>query len=83
MEKITEVDQVLTGRNPQNIHALGKDFDELYLNKIYELSLSPESVKRFHDMKIVYSPMHGAGVWFPSRSSVSASPTCSWFPSRR
>ena len=62
VEKITEVDQVLTGRNPQNIHALGKDFDELYLNKIYELSLSPESVKRFHDMKIVYSPMHGAGV---------------------
>ena len=62
VEKITEVDQVLTGRNPQNIRALGKDFDELYLNKIYELSLSPESVKRFHDMKIVYSPMHGAGV---------------------
>lgn len=62
VEKITEVDQVLTGRNPQNIHALGTDFDELYLNKIYELSLSPESVKRFHDMKIVYSPMHGAGV---------------------
>lgn len=62
VEKITEVDQVLTGRNPQNIHALGKDFDELYLNKIHELSLSPESVKRFHDMKIVYSPMHGAGV---------------------
>ena len=29
VEKITEVDQVLTGRNPQNIHALGKDFDEL------------------------------------------------------
>lgn len=62
VEKITDVDQVLTGRNPQNIRALGKDFDELYLNKIYELSLSPESVKRFHDMKIVYSPMHGAGV---------------------
>lgn len=62
VEKITEVDQVLTGRNPQNIHALGTDFDELYLNKIHELSLSSESVKRFHDMKIVYSPMHGAGV---------------------
>ena len=62
VEKITEVDQVLTGRNPRNIRALGTDFDELYLNKIYELSLSPESVKRFHDMKIVYSPMHGAGV---------------------
>ena len=29
---------------------------------MHELSLSPESVKKHHDMKIVYSPMHGAGV---------------------
>ena len=35
VEKITEVDQVLTGRNPQNIRALGKDFDELYLSLIH------------------------------------------------
>ena len=84
VEKITEVDQVLTGRNPQNIHALGKDFDELYLNKIYELSLSSESVKRFHDMKIVYSPMHGAGVRLvPESLKRFALPTCKWFPSRR
>ena len=62
VEKITEVDQVLRGKNPENIHILDARFDELYLNKIHELSLSPESVKRFHDLKIVYSPMHGAGV---------------------
>ncbi len=63
VEKITEVDQVLTGRNPRKYScSWATDFDELYLNKIYELSLSSESVKRFHDMKIVYSPMHGAGV---------------------
>ncbi len=62
VEKITEVDQVLRGKNPENIHILDAKFDELYLNKIHELSLSPESVKRFHDLKIVYSPMHGAGV---------------------
>ena len=62
VEKITEVDQVLRGKNPENIHILDAKFDELYLNKINELSLSPESVKRFHDLKIVYSPMHGAGV---------------------
>ncbi len=62
VEKITEVDQVLRGKNPENIHILDAKFDELYLNKIHELSLSPESVKRYHDMTIVYSPMHGAGV---------------------
>ncbi len=60
--KITEVDMVLTGRNPENITILDEKFDEIYLNRVHELSLSPECVKRHHDMKIVYSPMHGAGV---------------------
>ena len=37
-------------------------FDEIYLNKVHELSLSPESVKKHHDMKIIYTPLHGSGV---------------------
>ncbi len=61
VEKITEVSQVLTGKNPENITILGEEFDKLYLAAIKELSLSPESVKRFHDLKIVYTPLHGAG----------------------
>ncbi len=60
--KITDVDMVLTGKNPGNITVLDEKFDEIYLNKVHELSLSPESVRKHHDMKIVYSPMHGAGV---------------------
>ena len=60
--KITDVNMILTGKNPGNITILDEKFDEIYLNKVHELSLSPESVKKHHDMKIVYSPMHGAGV---------------------
>ena len=62
VEKITDVDMILTGKNPENITILDEKFDEIYLDKVHELSLSPESVKKHHDMKIVYSPMHGAGV---------------------
>ena len=62
VEKITEVSQVLTGKNKENITILTEEFDKLYLDAIKQLSLSPESVKRFHDMKIVYTPLHGAGV---------------------
>lgn len=62
VEKITEVSQVLTGKNKENITILTEEFDAQYLAAIKELSLSPESVKRFHDMKIVYTPLHGAGV---------------------
>ena len=60
--KITEVSQVLTGKNKENITILGEEFDEKYLDAIHTLSLSPESVKKFHDLKIVYTPLHGAGV---------------------
>ncbi len=60
--KITEVSQVLTGKNKEKITILGEEFDEKYLEAIHSLSLSPESVKKYHDLKIVYTPLHGAGV---------------------
>ena len=58
----TDVDMVLKGLHPEKITILDEKFDEIYLNRIHELSLAPESVAKYHDMKIVYSPMHGAGV---------------------
>ncbi len=60
--KITEVEQVLTGLHPENIQILDERFDDIYLDRIHDLSLAKQSIERFHDMKIVYSPMHGAGV---------------------
>ena len=56
------MEQVLTGKNPENIHILGEEFDKIYLQAIKDLSLSPESVAKYNDMKIVYTPLHGAGV---------------------
>lgn len=61
VQKVT-MEQVLTGKNPENIHILGEEFDKKYLAAIKELSLSPESVAKYNDMKIVYTPLHGAGV---------------------
>ncbi|MBQ1201944.1 MAG: phospho-sugar mutase, partial [Alistipes sp.] len=62
VEKITEVSQVLTGGNPENITILGEEFDKKYLAAIKALSLSPECVANNADLKIVYTPLHGAGV---------------------
>ena len=59
--KVT-MEQVLTGKNPENINILGEEFDQKYLAAIKELSLSPEAVAKYNDMKIVYTPLHGAGV---------------------
>ena len=61
--KITEVDQVLMGKNPENITILGEEFDKIYLDTIQKaISLSPECVERNADMKIIYTPLHGSGV---------------------
>ena len=62
VQKVTDVNQVLTGKNAENIHILGDEFDQKYLAAIKDLSLSPESVAKYNDMKIVYTPLHGAGV---------------------
>lgn len=60
--KITNVEQILTGKNRENITILDEKFDKIYLDKIHSLSLSEDAVQKFHDMKIVYTPIHGSGV---------------------
>ena len=61
--KITDNSQVLTGLNPENITILGEEFDKIYLDRIKkDVQLSPESVEKYKDMKIVYTPIHGSGV---------------------
>ncbi len=62
VEKITSPDQVKTGSAGDRISILDKTFDKKYLDRVHSLALAPDAVKRFHDMKIVYTPLHGAGV---------------------
>ena len=58
---ITSVDQIKFTPNKDLIQIIGKDVDDMYLDDIKTLSLSPDSIKRHHDMKIVYTPIHGTG----------------------
>lgn len=59
---IASVDEVKFDRIDSNIELLGEEIDQLYLKKITELSVSQEAIKRQHDLKIVYSPIHGTGI---------------------
>ncbi|MCH5223650.1 MAG: phospho-sugar mutase [Muribaculaceae bacterium] len=58
---ITSVDQIKFERNKDLVQIIGKDVDNLYLDDIKTLSLSPEAIAKHHDMKIVYTPIHGTG----------------------
>ncbi|HNX85736.1 MAG TPA: phospho-sugar mutase [Bacteroidales bacterium] len=61
VQKITSVEDVLWNGNPANIQLVGSEIDKVYLDRIAALSLSPESIARHHDLKIVYTPLHGCG----------------------
>ena len=55
------VDDVKFGGNKQLIQVIGEDIDDPYLRKIRTISIDPDVIKRQHDLKIVYTPLHGAG----------------------
>ncbi|WP_280745078.1 MULTISPECIES: phospho-sugar mutase [unclassified Parabacteroides] len=44
------------------IEIIGKDVDKQYIEALTGISLSKEAIARHHDMKIVYTPIHGTGV---------------------
>lgn len=62
VNKITSVKDVKFQGNSALIEIIGEEIDRRYLDRIKTLSLSPEAIARHHDMKIVYTPIHGTGV---------------------
>lgn len=52
----------LPGEGAGIIRTMGEDVDSAYLKDILSLTLSPESVARHNDIRIVYTPLHGTGV---------------------
>ncbi len=62
VNKITSVKDVKVRGNAELIEIIGEEIDRRYLDRIKTLSLSPEAIAHHHDMKIVYTPIHGTGV---------------------
>lgn len=61
VQKITSVDDVKWTGVPERIITIGTEIDKIYLDKVKALSLSPDCIQRQKDLKIVYTPLHGAG----------------------
>ena len=60
VNKVTIADVKFEG-NDSLIQIVGKDVDEPYLEQIKTICIDPEVIKHQHDLKIVYTPLHGAG----------------------
>ena len=59
---IASVNDIQFTRADANIEFIGDEIDQLYLDKITELSVSKDAIERQNDLKIVYSPIHGTGI---------------------
>jgi phosphoglucomutase len=66
--KIKSIDEVKFDRNEANIELIAEEIDQLYLDQITALSVSPEAIERQKDLKIVYSPIHGTGITLVPRA---------------
>ena len=62
VQKITSPAMVKFTGGEENIQIVGDEVDAAYLKDLSTLHLSPESVKKNADIKIVYTPLHGTGV---------------------
>ena len=60
VNKVT-IDDVKFTPNKELIQVIGEDIDEPYLRQIRTISIDPDVIRRQHDLKIVYTPLHGAG----------------------
>ena len=62
VEEINSVDDVKWEGGEKNISILGKDMDDAYLTMVKGLSVYPDVIAKQHDLKIVYTPIHGTGI---------------------
>jgi len=62
VEKIASVDEVKWDLKPEHLTLLGADLDEAYMAEVLKQSISKEAIARQHDLKIVYTPIHGTGI---------------------
>ena len=56
-----KVEDVKFEGNNALIEIIGEEIDKIYLDKVKTISIDPQVIKNQHDLKIVYTPLHGAG----------------------
>ncbi len=62
VDKIAAVDDVKWSGGESNITIIGKEMDDTYIGMVKGLSVYPDVCAAQHDLKIVYTPIHGTGI---------------------
>lgn len=56
-----KVEDIKFDGNKELIQIIEEDIDKPYLDQVKTICIDPEVIKHQHDLKIVYTPLHGAG----------------------
>ena len=56
-----KVEDIKFDGNKELIQIIGEDIDKPYLDQVKTICIDPDVIKHQHDLKIVYTPLHGAG----------------------
>jgi len=62
VEAIKGIEDVKWSGGENNITIIGKEVDDEYIKMVKALSVYPDVCKAQHDLKIVYTPIHGTGI---------------------
>jgi phosphoglucomutase len=62
VEAIQSIDDVKWEGGAANIELIGTSMDDAYTKMLQTLSVYPEVIAKQHDLKIVYTPIHGTGI---------------------
>jgi phosphoglucomutase len=62
VRKITSVNNIKFNAKKDKIKIIGKETDDLFLKEVIKMSLNPDIIKKFCDIPIVYTPIHGTGI---------------------
>lgn len=62
VNRVKSIDDIHFEGNKKLIEIIGKDMDKAFIEEVKKLVLSPGSIERFKDLKIVYTPIHGTGI---------------------
>ncbi|MFM2360193.1 MAG: hypothetical protein RLY16_2186 [Bacteroidota bacterium] len=62
VDKIASVDDVKWSGGEHNITIIGEEMDKIYIDMVKGLSVYPDVCAQQHDLKIVYTSIHGTGI---------------------
>ncbi|MDY5968955.1 MAG: phospho-sugar mutase [Bacteroidales bacterium] len=66
--KIKGLEEVRLTGGEKDIEIVGETVDAAFLEKVKENAIHPELIKKHSDLKIVYTPLHGAGTMLVPRA---------------